>query len=70
MRALRQCKTMVREALQGLWRNKAMGLASAVSITAVLLIFGIVLLMLLNVNKMVFDVGNRLDKVVLYLTAQ
>ncbi len=70
MRALRQCKTMVREALQGLWRNKAMGLASAVSITAVLLIFGIVLLMLLNVNKMVFDVGNRLDKVVLYLTDQ
>lgn len=67
MRILRQFKTMLREGLQGLWRNKAMGLASVISITAVLLIFGIVMLLVLNVNKIVFDAGSKLDKVVIFL---
>lgn len=67
MRILRQFKNMLKEAVQGLWRNKAMGTASTISITAVLLIFGIVLLLVLNVNKIVFDAGSKLDKVVLYL---
>ncbi|MDO5713034.1 MAG: permease-like cell division protein FtsX [Tissierellia bacterium] len=67
MRTLRQFKNILKEAVKGLWRNKAMGTASIISITAVLLIFGIVLLMILNVNKIVFDAGTKLDKVVLFL---
>ena len=67
MKILRQCKNILKEGFKGLWRNKGMGLASIVSITAVLLIFGMVLFMVLNLNKIVFDAGKKLDKVVVFL---
>lgn len=67
MRYIRQLFNNIREAFQGVARNKAMGLLSVVSITSVLVLFGVVLLLILNMTGLVAEAGQKVDSVVVYL---
>lgn len=67
MKAIRQFSNLIREAFSSLWRNKTMSFTSVISITAMLTLFGIVMLMILNLNGVVFQTGEKLDKVVFFL---
>lgn len=66
MRLIRQVINIFKEGFQGLWRNKGMSFTSTISIAAMLTLFGIVLLMILNINTVVYQTGEKLDKVVFY----
>lgn len=58
---------MLVNGLKGVWRNKNIGVVSTFSIVAVLLILGIILLLVLNINSIISTVNKSLDKVVVYL---
>ena len=66
MKILRQFRNIIREGLVGMWRNLGMTTASVISITFVLLMFGFVLLMVLNVEQVVFESGAKLQKIVVF----
>ncbi|WP_317921686.1 permease-like cell division protein FtsX [Tepidimicrobium xylanilyticum] len=51
-----------------MWRNRGMGLASISSITAVLVILGLVLIIILSINNVVIDTKNKFDEVQIFLT--
>lgn len=67
MRIIRQFFNVVRESFSGLWRNKTMSFTSIISIAAMLTLFGVVMLMILNLNGLVYQTGEKLDKVVFFL---
>lgn len=67
MRKTRQFLNILKESFKNLWRNKGMGFASTISIAAMLTLFGFVLLLILNINTSVYQLGSELDKVVIYL---
>lgn len=60
-------KNIIKQGFQGVWRNRGMGLASISSITAVLIILGIVLIMVLSINNVVIDTKSRFDEVQIFL---
>ncbi len=60
-------KNMVKQGFQGMWRNRGMGLASVGSITAVLIILGIVLIMILSINNVVVETKNKFDEIQIFL---
>lgn len=60
-------KNMMKQGFQGLWRNRGMGLASIGSITAVLLILGIVLILVLSINNIVFETKHKFDEIQVFL---
>ncbi|NLX61459.1 MAG: ABC transporter permease [Tissierellia bacterium] len=64
---LRIASNIIKQGFKGVWRNKAMGLASITSITAVLLILGIVLILILSLNNIVLDTRERFDEVQVFL---
>lgn len=66
MKILRQFKNIIREGFVGMWRNFGMTAASVVSITFVLLMFGIISLLVLNVEQVVFESGAKLQKIVVF----
>lgn len=67
MRLVRQSINICKEALKSLWRNKTMAFTSTISIASMLTLFGIVLLLVLNLNAIVYQTGEKLDKLVFYL---
>lgn len=67
MRKIRSFMTMIANGFTSIWRNKGMGLVSVVTIFAVMLIVGILLLAVLNINGFVQTINSSLDKVILYL---
>lgn len=67
MRFIRQLFSNIKEAFQGVVRNKGMGLLSVVSTTSVLVLFGIVLLLILNMTGLVTEASEKVDSVVVYL---
>ncbi|WP_019137878.1 permease-like cell division protein FtsX [Peptoniphilus timonensis] len=67
MKAIRQFFNLLRESFSSLWRNKTMSFTSVISITAMLTLFGVVMLMVLNLNGVVYQTGEKLDKVVFFL---
>lgn len=67
MRLFRRFLNVLKEGVKGLWRNKAMGIASTVSIAAMLILFGMVFLSVLNVNSIVYQTTGKIDKVIFYL---
>ncbi len=67
MAKLRQIRTMIAESFVSLWRNRTMSLASMVSIASMLILFGIVLLLMLNIDYLVYQTGGKIDKIVYYL---
>lgn len=66
MRSLRSLKSMLINGLTSIWRNKAMGFISVLTIFAVMLIMGLLLLGVLNINNYVNNINQSLDKVVVY----
>lgn len=68
MRFIRQFSNNIKEAFQGIARNKGMSLLSIISTTAVLVLFGVVLLLVLNMTGLVNETEKKVDKVVVYLT--
>jgi len=60
-------KNIVKQGFQGMWRNRGMGLASVGSITAVLIILGIVLIMILSINNVVVETKNKFDEIQIFL---
>ena len=57
----------MKQGLQGMWRNRGMGLASVGSISAVLIILGIVLIMVLSINNLVSETTNKFDELQVFL---
>lgn len=50
-----------------MWRNRGMGIASVGSITAVLIILGMVLIMILSINNIVSETQNKFDEIQIFL---
>lgn len=68
MRFIRQFANNIKEAFQGIARNKGLSLLSVISTMAVLVLFGVVLLLILNMAGLVNETEKKVDKVVVYLT--
>ncbi|SDW61968.1 permease-like cell division protein FtsX [Tepidimicrobium xylanilyticum] len=66
--SFRILKNIIKQGFQGMWRNRGMGLASISSITAVLVILGLVLIIILSINNVVIDTKNKFDEVQIFLT--
>ncbi len=60
-------KNIIKQGFQGMWRNRGMGLASVSSISAVLMILGIVLILILSINNLVLEVKTKFDEIQVYL---
>lgn len=60
-------KNIMKQGFQGMWRNRGMGMASVGSITAVLVILGIVLIMILSINNLVMETKNKFDEIQIFL---
>ncbi|KXO14754.1 permease-like cell division protein FtsX [Peptoniphilus sp. GNH] len=67
MRYIRQLRNIFVEGLRGIRRNLGMGLASAFSIASMLVLFGLVLLTVLNINSSLFKTNTLVDKVVFFI---
>ena len=50
-----------------MWRNRGMGLASVTSISAVLMILGVVLILILSINNAVMDTKLKFDEIEVFL---
>ena len=50
-----------------MWRNRGMGLASITSISAVLMILGIILILILSINNFVLDTTTKFDQIQVFL---
>ncbi len=59
---LRIIRNITKQGFEGMWRNRSMGLASVGSITAVLIILGMVLIMVLSINNMVLKTSDKFDE--------
>lgn len=64
---LRIFKNILNQGLQGAWRNRGMGMASIGSITAVLIILGLVLIMILSINNLVTETKSKFDEIQVFL---
>ena len=60
-------KNISKQGFQGMWRNRGIGLASIGSISAVLLILGLVLILILTINNLVLEVKTKFDEVQVFL---
>ncbi len=56
-----------RQAFKSMWRNRMMGLASIGSVTAVLVILGFILIVVLNVNNMAMVAKETFDQIAVYI---
>lgn len=64
---IRLFNNIVKQGFQSMWRNKGMGLASVTSISAVLMILGIVLILILSINNVVIDTKLKFDEIEVFL---
>lgn len=64
---LRVFKNIIKQGFQGMWRNRSMGLASVSSISAVLVILGIILILVLSINNVVMEVKTKFDEIQVFL---
>ncbi len=64
---LRLIKNITKQGFQGMWRNRGMGLASVSSISAVLMIMGVVLILILSINSLVIDTQGKFDEIEIFL---
>lgn len=64
---LRVFKNIIKEGFQGMWRNRSMGLASVSSISAVLVILGIILILILSINNVVLELKTKFDEIQVFL---
>ena len=64
---LRIIKNTIKQGLQGMWRNRGMGMASVTSISAVLMILGVILILILSINNFVLDTTTKFDEIQVFL---
>lgn len=60
-------KNIIKQGFQGMWRNRGMGAASISSISAVLMILGIILILILSINALVIDTQSKFDEIEIFL---
>lgn len=60
-------KNILKQGFQSMWRNRGMGAASITSISAVLLILGVVLILVLSINNVVLDTKVKFDEIEVFL---
>ena len=60
-------KNITKQGFQSMWRNRGMGLASVSSITAVLMILGVILILILSINNIMLDTKTKFDEVQVFL---
>src|SRR5690554_4538336 len=60
-------KNIIKQGFQSMWRNRGMGAASVTSISAVLLILGVVLILVLSINNVVLDTKVKFDEIEVFL---
>lgn len=60
-------KHTIKQGLQGIFRNRTMSLASIGSVTAVLVILGLILMIILNVNALSLTTKEKFDEIYVYL---
>ncbi len=64
---LRMFKNTIKQGMQGIWRNRGMGIASISSITAVLMILGVILILILSINNFVLETTAKFDTIQIFL---
>lgn len=64
---MRLIKNIFKQGWQGIWRNKGMGFASVSSISAVLMILGMVLILILSINSLVVETKTKFDEIEVFL---
>lgn len=67
MRKFRSLKTMLANGFTSIWRNKGIGLVSTLTILSVMLLVGILLLAVLNINGFVNSINDSLDQIEVFL---
>lgn len=60
-------KNIIKQGFQGMWRNRGMGLASVSSISAVLMILGVVLILILTINNVALEMKTKFDEIDVFL---
>ena len=58
---------MFKQGLIGIWRNRGMSLASVTTVAASLMILGVIITMVLNINGVAFMLQNQFDTIQVYL---
>ena len=64
---LKKINYIFRQAFKSMWRNRMMGFASIGSVSAVLIILGFVLILVLNVNNMALVAKETFDQIAVYI---
>lgn len=59
---------MVNEGLKNLWRNRMMSLASVSSVTATLIILGMILILIFNINSLAEGAKGQFDSIQVFLS--
>ena len=60
-------RSIFKQGFQGMWRNRGMGVASVTSISAVLMILGMILIIILSINNFVADTTTKFDEIQVFL---
>ncbi|MDY3051754.1 MAG: permease-like cell division protein FtsX [Ndongobacter sp.] len=68
MRSFRKLMTVLKQGLKGVWKHKSMGLASIISIVAMLVVVGIILIASLTANNLAKDFEKKVDEVEVFLS--
>ena len=58
---------MFKQGLIGIWRNRGMSLASVTTVAASLMILGVIITLVLNINGVAFMLQNQFDTIQVYL---
>jgi len=66
---LRSLGYTLKQGFQGVWRNRMMSLASIGSVTSTLIILGIILILVLNVNNLSVMLKQEFDEIEIFLSA-
>lgn len=64
----KKAKYILRQTAQSMFRNKMMGMASIGSVTAVLIILGYIMLLILNINNAAMITKEEFDEIAVYIT--
>ena len=63
----RSIRYMIKQGLIGVWRNRMMSFASIGSVTSALLILGLTLMLVLNINNLANEAKHQVDEIQVYL---
>ncbi|MCD5410709.1 MAG: permease-like cell division protein FtsX [Clostridiales bacterium] len=64
---IRSFKYILRQGLVGIWRNRTMGLASIASVSATLIVLGLIIILVLNINNMAELVQVQFETIQVFL---